>query len=127
MGFLFKLYRGVDVGGSRPVSDYQVGQFNSFDDAWDAYKSLKQACLEKSKQSGNEFNRYFCYMVKIDLDKKLIGIKDGKQIDHGCMSRTTFANSYTQRPRMHDYMTNIENGKPVSFREILAKGLYEKL
>lgn len=125
--FIYEIYKGYDLGKNKSPVDYLVSQFDNFENAWDCYQDIKKECLETSKEQEKALDRYYCYMVKIDLTQKIIGNKDGEKIDNGYFSKTVFANSYTQRPRLHDYMVNIENGRRIDWREILHRGLYEKL
>ena len=127
INFIYKIYKGYDLGINKSPIDYLVTQFNNFDDALECYQDVKKQCLETSKEEGKDIYRYYCYMVKVDLSQRLIGKKDGKEIDNGYYSRTIFANNYTQRPRLHSYMVNIENGRCVDWIEILHGGLYEKI
>lgn len=125
--FIYEIYKGYDLGINKSPVDHLVSQFDNFEDSWDCYQDIKRECLETSKEQGKDLYRYYCYMVKVDLTQKIIGKKDGKEIDNGYFSKTVFANSYTQRPRLHDYMVNIENGRCIDWIEILQRGLYEKL
>lgn len=124
---VFKIYRGCDTGSNRSITESLVDQFNNSAEALRCYKDVEKECLEKSKKIGNEKNRYYCYMLKIDLTKKIVGYKNGKMIDNGYFSKTVLANNFTQSPKLHDYMVNIKYGKEIGWVEIFAKRLYENL
>lgn len=125
--FVYEIFKGSDLGMNKSPIDHFVIRVDNLPEALKCYREVKQECLDQSKQPEKELIRYYCYMVEVNLKSRIIGHKDGKNINNGYFSKTLFANSYTQRPKMHDYITNIENGKVIRKKQILDEGLYEKL
>lgn len=125
-GFVYEIFKGMDMGMNKSPSDHMIAQFDTLNNALDCYKETQQECLRLSKEDDNVNYRYYCYMIEVDLDKRLVGeTPDYRIVDSGHFSRTLYEHSYTQRPKKHDYMVNIENGKPVNFNKILDQHLYE--
>ena len=116
---LYTIYKGTDKGTSAEIKENFVGQYSSLEAALTVYEQVKKTCKEQSMQPKNLKTRVFCYMTETDLSQPLIGVKDGKTIDHGFMSRTLYANNFTQTPKAHPYMINKENGVDYDYRTIL--------
>lgn len=125
--FTYEIFKGVDTGATKSPSDHLVAQFNdSKKVALECYKEVQLECLKASKEGTNADNRCYCYMVEVNLNKKIFGEKeDGEIVDCGYFSQTIYEHSYTQRPRKHTYMVNIEDGKTVNYNKILEGHLYE--
>mgnify|MGYP003304255217 CR=1 FL=1 len=125
--YIYEIFRGTDLGTNKTPSDYLVAQFRNYEDALAYYEKTKLSCLEKSKEPRYKMTRFYCYMTQVDLSERIIGHKDGVEIDNKFFSKTIFAHNFTQSPRLHDYMINLEGDKKYDWGDILADGLYERV
>ena len=104
---IYQIYMGSDTAGLQVQSANFIGEYTKFDDAYNVYKNCKDKCKKASSSKSYEYNRNYCYMIEINIDKRLYGYKNSEKIDNGCVSLTIMSYNYSNHPELHN-MTSKE-------------------
>lgn len=107
---IYEIYMGIDNKVKNIIDEKKFGVTESFKKAMDYYNLAKEKCEKLYNDPKYYDHRLYCYMVRIDTDKKLYGYINGKQINNGYFSETYYYNNYFHNYEYYQDFT-IENGK----------------
>ena len=98
---IYQIYIGSDFSDKPIAPETLINQFDNFKKAKVVYSKCQDKCKNKCAEKNYKAARNYCYMVRLDTEKKLVGWKEGKQIDNGCVSYTIAYHNYSAMPRLH--------------------------
>ena len=107
---IYEIYLGVDNKVKNTFDEKKMASTQSYKKAMSCYELAKKQCEKLYNNPVNKENRIYCYMIRINTERKLYGYKNGKKIDNGCFSETFYANNYFHN---HEYYQDfiIEEGR----------------
>ena len=126
-GSLYCIKKGFDTGSSTKgaIQDEYVAYTTERDEAERLYDALKDLQATESAQPFNQRNRYFCSLRVLDLSSPVYAKfpECRRRTRIGFKSEVIYFNNYTQSPKMHRYMINIQNGVTIPYQRIVKNGL----
>ena len=127
--YFYRIYKGRDEGSSTPCQDWFIDEATDPARAIAIYnRAAAQQCAASVNAASDRKNtRFYVYMTRIDTQTPLMGFNPitKEPEEKGACATTVFVHNFTQNPKNHNYMEDIENGTHISYSTIIEGGRYQ--
>lgn len=127
--YFYRIYKGRDDGTSATCQEWFIDETSDPACAIEVYnRAAAQQCAASINATSERKNtRFYVYMTRTDTLTPLMGVNPttNEPEEKGALATTVFAHNFTQVPKNHNYMEDIENSISYDYLTIMAMGRYK--